>query len=101
MKLQEALQNSDLDKVLDGLPDDYDRIKKFRGKLDEPARDLFDSVFLIGFREGILLNLYRETHNGICGCKFIVDYGRAGTMCRLGHKLGTPECEEARTYESK
>ena len=92
MKLQEALQNSDLDKVLDGFPGDYEKIREFRKKLDEPSRSLFDSIFLIGFREGILLNLYRETHsNGCNGCRF--------EMCRLGYELGSQECKMVRNED--
>ena len=60
MSLQEALLNSNLDEVLEGLPGDYEKIRQLRDKLNTPERELFDIVFLLGFREGILLKFPNE-----------------------------------------
>ena len=47
----------DIDKLLRDGTGDHERIRAFRETLQPSERDLFDKVFLLGFREGILLNL--------------------------------------------
>lgn len=88
MKHLEALQNSNFEEVLNSLPGDYGKIRKFRSGLDEPTRELFDSIFLIGFREALLLNLA----SGI-GCGSCDSYEKEGYV-RLGPStlFRAPEC---------
>ena len=88
MKHLEILQGLDFEEVLNSLPGDYGKIRKFRSRLDEPTRELFDSIFLIGFREGLLLNLTSEV-----GCDSCDSYEREGYV-RLGPStlFRVPEC---------
>lgn len=96
MKHQGISQNLDnLEDLLNGTPGSYEKIREFRSKLKENVRNLFDNVFLLGFREGLLLNLAANYRLEVqCeGCRFFVDYKDAGRMCRLGYKSGTRECK--------
>lgn len=47
----------DVEKLLGDGAGNHDRIRAFRETLQPGEREVFDSIFLLGFREGVLLNL--------------------------------------------
>ena len=47
----------DIDKLLESEVGDYPRIRAFRENLTQSERELFDKIFLLGFREGLLVKL--------------------------------------------
>ena len=91
----------DVESLLSFEVGEHSKIREFRSKLTSAERELFDNIFLLGYREGLLLNLKDSVDclNGevvspdpICnGCLFwdTPDYLE---HCRLGSEPEGSKC---------
>ena len=93
---------TDIEELLSSEVGNHSRIREFRIRLTPNERKLFDGIFLLGLREGLLLNVQNgvDCPNGkvvsldsVCNGCFFWDTPSYPEHCRVGVKPGIDRCD--------
>ena len=90
---------TDIEVLLSSEVGNHSKIREFRIRLTPSERRLFDGVFLLGFKEGLLLSLggcpdrnHAVSSDPVCNGCFFWDTPSYPEHCRIGSKPEGGRC---------